>query len=132
MVKVFNKSCPMCGAKEGELHKYECGLAYPTSSDKPKPSSTITITLPAEMAGTEAEVKSFIDAMIYKLAKNAHKGKWETTDLKKARQLLNGEIEELDDAIESKSNTVEILLEAADVANFALILATVAIRDAGK
>lgn len=94
--------------------------------------STVVITIPAELEGTESAIKNFVDAMVYKLAKNAHKGRWETTDLNQARMLMDKEIDELDEALALKNNTVEMLLEAADVANFALILATVAIRDAGK
>lgn len=87
------------------------------------------INVPEELKSHEAEIKRFFDAMIFKLAKNAHKGKWEGADFPRIRAHLQNEISELDEAIKS-GNMVEIILEAADVGNFALILADIAIRDA--
>jgi hypothetical protein len=61
--------------------------------------------------------------MVYKLAKNAHKGRWEDMSLQEEYDNLVKEVEELRQAM-ADQNTVEILLEAADVANFALIIAS--------
>jgi len=68
--------------------------------------------------------------MIYKLRKNAHKGKWEGRSLKDEMGKLRAEVVELTDAID-EGNSVEIILEGADVANFALIIASIA-ADRGK
>jgi NTP pyrophosphatase (non-canonical NTP hydrolase) len=67
------------------------------------------------------------DAMIYKLRKNAHKGKWEHGRTGEYMNRLREEVVELANAIEEGKNTVEIILEAADVANMALILCAMAI-----
>lgn len=93
--------------------------------------ATLKIVVPASLASVEAEIKTFIDAMVFKLAKNAHKGKWETFGLQETIVKLQAERQELEDAI-AAGNCIEIILEAADVANFALIAASIAIRDAAK
>jgi NTP pyrophosphatase (non-canonical NTP hydrolase) len=62
--------------------------------------------------------------MIYKLSLNASKGRWEKLSISETQAKLSLELAELNEAIEHK-NTVEILLEAADVANFALIVANI-------
>jgi phosphoribosyl-ATP pyrophosphohydrolase len=62
--------------------------------------------------------------MVYKLNKNAHKGRWTDFDLKKALARLKEEVEELEYAMEG-GNTIEVLLEAADCANFALIISSI-------
>ena len=64
--------------------------------------------------------------MVYKLSKNAHKGKWSDLDVDAAFARMEGERVELQEAMVN-GNTVEVLLEAADVANFALILANIAV-----
>lgn len=87
--------------------------------------------IPPALASHEPEVQRFFDAMIYKLKRNAHKGKWEGVNLEQMRKRLSDELAELDLAI-ADGNVIEIILEAADVANFALIIADIAIRDAAK
>lgn len=82
-----------------------------------------------EKVNYDRDLKVFIDAMRYKLDKNSHKGKWEGLDLKKALELLRLEVTELEEAI-AKGNEIEIVLEAADVANFALITSSIAIKKA--
>jgi hypothetical protein len=64
--------------------------------------------------------------MTYKLAKNAHKGRWENLDLQDTLAKLSIEFKELEEAIE-QGNTVDIILEAADIANFAMIACSVAL-----
>jgi len=66
------------------------------------------------------------DAMIYKLRKNSHKGRWEHARTAEYMAKLREEVVELSNAVEER-NTVEIVLEAADVANMALILCAMAI-----
>lgn len=89
------------------------------------------VHIPKNLKDVEPQIKAFFDAMIFKLSKNAHKGPWPTRTLDDTVKLLLGEVEELKEAIVI-GNTVETILEAADIANFALIAASVAIRDAGK
>ena len=75
----------------------------------------------------ERELKTFIDAMRYKLMKNAHKGRWEDLDLKTALKRLKDEVEELEEAIEN-GNEIEVILESGDVANYAMIVANIAVQ----
>ena len=67
------------------------------------------------------EVKAFAAMMEYKLKKNDHKGNFENTDVDFLLKRLKEEVDELEIAIKSESY-FEVMLEAADVANFACIL----------
>lgn len=73
------------------------------------------------------DLRRFIDAMVYKLRKNNHKGRWEELDLRATLSLLRKEVDELEDAIKD-GNRIEIELEAADVANFAMMVSAIAIE----
>lgn len=75
----------------------------------------------------EHDIRRFVDAMKYKLRKNAHKGRWESYDHDKALVLLEREVDELREALR-EGNMVEIMLEAADVANFAMMIAVMSIE----
>lgn len=90
-------------------------------------ASSITIALPPEVAQYKDDIRRFVDAMVFKLAAKAHKGRWEDMPIGKAMELLRGEEAELTEAIE-RGNLVEVLLEAADVGNFALIVSAIAIE----
>ena len=79
------------------------------------------------MASYEDDIRRFVDAMRYKLEKNRFKGRWEDLDLGDALNLLQKEVYELTVAID-KGNMIEILLEAADIANFAMIVSAIAIE----
>jgi NTP pyrophosphatase (non-canonical NTP hydrolase) len=70
------------------------------------------------------DIRRFMDAMRYKLDVHKGKGRWEDMSIEKAMELLMGEVEELGDAIR-KGNLIEVMLEAADVANFAMIISTI-------
>lgn len=70
-------------------------------------------------------LKLFFEAMLYKLARNTHKGRWEDMDLESSMKRLGEELNELVESI-GTGNNVEILMEAADVANFAMIIADIA------
>lgn len=85
----------------------------------------LTIEIPIEVGPYREELRRFFDAMIYKLRKNAHKGKWEGRELGGELDKLRDEVSELAEAI-SEGNSVEIVLEGADVANFALIISSIA------
>lgn len=77
------------------------------------------------MAELETDLRFFQDAMRYKLEKNAHKGRWENMTVETALTLLKQEVVELEEAI-VKGNNVEIILESADCANYAMIAAVIA------
>jgi len=64
--------------------------------------------------------------MVYKLKVHAKKGRWEHGTIDGYFPLLVKEVDELREAI-ALGNTVEIVLEGADVANFAMILAAMAV-----
>lgn len=68
------------------------------------------------------------DGMIQKLLENIDKGHWEKVPFSRLMQLLGGEILELRQAI-SGGDAEEILREAADVANFAMMIADNARRN---
>lgn len=85
------------------------------------------VFLPAELHHLEPVIHRFFDAMVYKLRRNAHKPSFETLDLEQSLKHLNVEVQELIKAM-AEGNQAEILLESADVANFALILASIAIE----
>ena len=87
--------------------------------------------IPAELESAAPEIRRFFDAMLFKLRKNAHKGKWEGMHPDVARQMMSDELHELNKAFE-ENNSVEILLEAADVANFCLIVANIMILQGQK
>jgi len=87
----------------------------------------IKINLPDDIEEYRQELKVFFDAMVYKLHQNAHKGKWEDTTFEQVEKRILDEFSELEEAIIA-NNTVEIILEGADVANFAMIAASVAVR----
>lgn len=91
---------------------------------KPKP---ILTWLPTEIEFVRGSLKRFIDGMVFKLRKNKAKGRWEGYDLNHTLDLLEAEVKELRQAIRDR-NDVEILLEACDVANFAMIAAAIAIE----
>lgn len=90
----------------------------------------ITIAVPNELSYMRADLQRFFDAMIYKLRRNRHKGRWENVDLALATKRLGDEIAELNLAI-SDGSTAEILMEAADVGNMALIVGAVALEAKG-
>lgn len=86
----------------------------------------LTTHVPDEIAVHRPDIKRIFDAMIFKLHRNRHKGRWEDIDLEKAISKLVGECVELEEAIKN-GNTSEIVMEAADVANWALIITNIAL-----
>jgi hypothetical protein len=60
-----------------------------------------------------------MDAQRYKLRKNAHKGYLGDLPVKEIIEKLKAEVVELEDAL-SRGSEIESILEASDVANFAL------------
>jgi NTP pyrophosphatase (non-canonical NTP hydrolase) len=100
-------------------------------NDKAK-GTVLKIAVPAELVaiGVGPDLQRFFDAMIYKLRRNAHKGRWVDVGLQKAFDDLRGETAELRQVIRTGS-TSEVLMEAADVANEALIIANIALEAKG-
>ena len=84
--------------------------------------------MPAYKGEYEDVLRPFVDAMRYKLASNKHRGKrnWQDLSPEALLNMLKKEVNELEEAIKS-GNQIEILLEAADVGNFAMMVSNVAI-----
>ncbi len=114
--------CAICGASPGEWHTGICQYGGKFES-----SDIVRVPDYDAIRDLDHGLKRFNDAMRYKLLKNAHKGRWEDLPLADALAKLKAEVAELEAAIE-QGNTVEILLEAADVANFAMITASIAVE----
>lgn len=93
----------------------------------PKPPPAIVVFIPPEVEQYAAEIARFVEAMVFKLSVHSKKGKWENLPIAKALELLRGEEEELTEAVR-RGNMVEILLEAADTANYALIISAIAME----
>ena len=85
------------------------------------------IFVPDELKEEEQRIKRFFDAMMYKLRKNVHKKGFDQADITYCMTRLQEEMVELAKAIK-EGNSMEIVLEGADVANFALITAIAAIE----
>ena len=100
-----------------------------TENLKTRGGRMIEIYVPPELneLGIGPDLQRFFDAMIYKLRRNASKGRWENFPIEAAFQRLDEERQELDVAIATHS-TSEVLMEAADVANFALIIANISLE----
>jgi hypothetical protein len=79
------------------------------------------IHLPKEMLEHEPEIKFFMELMVRKLHTNRHKGFADNTTVGAQFKLLEAEILELKTALE-KEGQFEAAVEAADVANVALLL----------
>ena len=67
-------------------------------------------------------VISFTESMIEKLGENEHKAHWDTVDEAYLMRRLEEETKELAEAL-AKGDTAEIIREAADIANFAMMIA---------
>ena len=85
--------------------------------------------MPAYHGEYERELMPFLDSMRVKLAMNKHKGKWEDKTIDQTLNELRDEVEELAGAIK-RGNTIEMLLEAADVSNLAMIAFNIALKKA--
>jgi hypothetical protein len=86
------------------------------------------------MSRFQRYVDEFAKLMVEKLEKNAHKGEWQDTSDDQFFEMLGAELMELRYAISNPDlhNVGDVLREAADVANFALMLASNALRRQGK
>ena len=85
------------------------------------------IFIPESMKANEEDIKRFFDAMLYKLDLNSHKQGFKRKDITHALTRIKEETAELDEAI-GQGNTIAIVLEAADIANFALLASSAALE----
>lgn len=116
--------CNFCGACEGTKHNPDC----PTIKDKlGEPTKKLVVSIPPEVEQYAPEIRRFVEAMVYKLGVHADKGKWENQTIESRLPKLQDEVAELREAIE-RGNMVEVMLEAADVANYALIISAKAME----
>lgn len=115
------------------LEKEEIEMAKNEPKDKPEDAVRELSSSRAlvRISNYEQEIKQLVDAMRYKLKKNAHKGRWEDLTIADAIRRLREEVIELEEAA-SRDSEIEIILEAADVANFALIVANLATKKAAN
>lgn len=88
----------------------------------------LTVVVPHELTPIVPDLQRFFDAMVYKLRRNAHKGRWEDLDVTNALERLREEVNELHESVLAGSS-MEITMEAADCANFALIVANIALEN---
>jgi hypothetical protein len=86
----------------------------------------LEFSMDGEMEQYAPEIKRFLGLMLEKLHKNVHKGKWEDLDVRTAFQLMLTEIRELRQSLDGGFPSDDIIRECADVANFAMILASIA------
>lgn len=82
------------------------------------------------MSDYDREIAALVDAMRYKLKVHKAKGHLANRDgerysIEEVLELLRGEVEELEEAIASGS-PIETILEAADVANYAMMAVLIA------
>jgi len=96
--------CIECGAVGEQPHVFGC-------SEAPHPKSPVClqVIVPPEVEQYAPDILRFVDAMVYKLGRNAHKGKWEDRGQAINMGLLQKEVDELTEAI-NRGNMVEIML----------------------
>lgn len=83
-------------------------------------------SIPSIGSPTWPFVLAFAERMEAKLAENRHKGNrddWVKDDIIDLRRRIHMELRELDDACNNKSSSEDIANEAADVANFCMMVA---------
>lgn len=120
-------SCPAVNPQHGRTlaQHYEDILLQ--RKGVPVKGASIEIKLPPEVEQYAGDLRRFFEAMVYKLGVHSSKGRWEDMPIDQALELLRGEEKELTEAVE-RGNMVEIMLESADVANYALITSAIAME----
>jgi len=106
------------------MEKLERDAETTAAPDRTPP---LEIALPPEVEQYRHDIRRFVEAMVYKLGVHAAKGKWDGQTAESRMEKLKGEVAELEEALE-RGNMVEILLESADVANYALIISAIAME----
>jgi NTP pyrophosphatase (non-canonical NTP hydrolase) len=91
------------------------------------PNQPLTIEIPSEVLQYREDIRRFVDAMLYKLKVHHRKGRWEGKTIDEYLPLLEGEVAELREAC-GGGNLIEILMEAADTANMAMIISAIAVE----
>lgn len=69
------------------------------------------------------EVKAFAVLMENKLQKNDFKGGWQQDSIAILFNKLQGELQELHDAITHKKSRMDVINECVDIANYAMMIA---------
>ena len=69
------------------------------------------------------EVQKFSEDMEHKLVKNDHKSGWGNCTSSYLLLRLKEEVKELETAVRNNKSTGDVITEAADVANFAMMIA---------
>jgi hypothetical protein len=119
-------------AEKDRMKQYHDSIDRLTGTEKEggakAPSFSFYVNLDGDLAQYGPDIRRFIDAMVYKLEKNAHKGRWEGLSIEEAFDLLKREVQELDVEVHGTRNMIKTTLEAADVANFALMVAAIAME----
>lgn len=87
----------------------------------------LNIEIPEEIERYAPDIERFVNVMIHKLYVHRNKGHWEYVDLSTAYDLMEDEAAELREAMKN-GDVPEIHKEAADIANFAMIISSVARR----
>lgn len=101
--------------------------ATPGATTTGSPCAEVRVFWPPELADLLHPFRRFVEAMTYKLRKNAGKKSYDEADLPQLFELLRGEIDELEQAV-AEGNSIETLLEASDAANFCMLIASVAMK----
>lgn len=130
--------CPGCGVPVGVMHKPGCSYSNSyhfvwEAVDMPEKvlsGNEITIAIPPEVVQYRHDIRRFVEAMVFKLSVHASKGRWENKTAAERLDRLYDEAKELKEAMD-RGNMVEIMLEAADVANYALIISAI-VMERGK
>ncbi len=79
---------------------------------------------PRPLRRNENEVLAFADAMMRELEINAGKGSWSHESVGWLLRRLKQEVRELDRALKKGAPMGDVISEAADVGNFAMMIAT--------
>ena len=85
--------------------------------------ASLKLNLPESLVPHKAHIQFFMQMMIIKLHTNSHKGFAEGVPFKKLMEGLMGEYLEFRDALKEEGQ-FSATAEAADMANFALLLGT--------
>lgn len=125
---IINGVVARTAGQERRIHESSKGAAEKAAPTPDTPSFNFVVSLHGDMAKYGPDIRRFVEAMIYKLEKNVTKGKWEDLAIERAFKLLEGEVDELRAEVHGDRNMVRTMLEAADVANFALIVASIAME----
>jgi len=96
---------------------------YPTAPILPPIINIINVSQPLPQFDVRPEVKDFAYAMEAELVENDHKGHWRDAPIEQLLDHLEDEVKELKAAIKLQMHPDEVLSEAADLANLAMMVA---------